>query len=74
MFEARLGCYVNCLRPSPKGKPREATSSTGLIATEPGRELRERIVKSDAWDDVENITEIELGRELENHAAFSLRL
>ena len=45
---------------------------TKASSTEPGRELRlrERIVKIGTWDDLENITEIEPGRELhdENHA------
>ena len=40
------------------------TTLTELIATEPGRELHERIVKIGTWDGSENIPEIEAGREL----------
>ena len=56
----------------PPYAPVEDTTPTGLIALEPGRELRERI----SWDDLENLTEIEPGRELhgESHADWHLRL
>ena len=37
---------------------------TKASLTEPGRELRERIVKVGTWDDLEDLTEIEPGREL----------
>ena len=33
-------------------------------STEPGRELRGRIVKFGTWDDLEKVPEIEPGREL----------
>ena len=39
----------------------EEETFTKASSTEPGRELRERIVKIGTWDDLENITEIEPG-------------
>ena len=55
--------------------PPKDTTPTRLTATEPGRELRARIVKRSTWDDLENITEIEPGRQLqgENHEDWDLR-
>ena len=41
----------------------EEKTFTNASSTEPGRELRESIVKIGTWDDLENITEIEPGRE-----------
>ena len=66
MFEADISTFSG----PPFNPPPKDTTPTGLIATEPGREPHERIVKIGTWDDLENLTGIEPGRELhgENHA------
>ena len=76
MFEAFWAdiCFVKALPSGLPSSPSKDMTPTGLIATEPGRELHERIVKIGTWDDLENITEIEPGKELhgENHADWHL--
>ena len=42
----------------------EEKTFTKASSTEPGRELRERIVKIGTWDDLENFTVTEPGRDL----------